>query len=55
VISAESKAADVDYVVVVTLQRGDPPPVTVSGKSPGGVATVGSRTVRCVRGTIEIA
>jgi len=48
VISAESDATDVDYIVIATLQKGEPPKVTATGQRLGSVIRVGRQTVRVV-------
>jgi hypothetical protein len=45
-IVAETAEKDVDFMVVVTVQRGEAPAVKISGEGAGATATVGGRTVR---------
>lgn len=41
----EARGRAGDFLVVLTLQKGDPPPVAVRGEGLGAVATIGRRTV----------
>jgi len=45
-IYARTDAKEAEFFVVVTIQRGDPPPVKQSGKGLAATVTVGKQTVR---------
>jgi len=45
-IYARTDAKDAEFFVVATIQRGDPPPVKVSGKGLKSTLTVGKQRIR---------
>jgi hypothetical protein len=53
VLQATADSENVEFLVVLTLQHGAPPPVSFQGEGPNGVLAVGKQTLRLADGRIS--